>query len=754
MRHVNRIKSFLAGLILLAAVTAGAVISTEITRDEYVGDDSTTVFAYNFKVLDADSIDVYDGGTLQVRGSHYTVSGVGVDTGGNVTFITAPDTGNVVILLRDEPNDQQVDVSAGGWSSMTAAEDTVDKGVMQVQQLEEKVGRALKIPTTSLLEGIDVPVTNCNDDYLKWNASTTAIECATQAWDATAVTLPLSAANGGTGTDMETGYTVAGLPAACTEGSTARLTDGGAKNAIVQCDPDGVTWRCQDEYTKHELNPYCPPYNAEADATDGTNHTAMQALLTRALSWDAGDAPTFWSVYLGEDVLTINSTLETEPNPETSTLVHIFSHGNGGLKFTGGGAYGWKIGGTVVGNIIKMNDIQLIGSGVTTSPTALLDIDGQTQVYLNRVKISGPYPYGVQTSGANGHTSIANGLCTENAVGPVGGACIYLNGSSNSELIIEGNMGEGAVEGSELAWLRFGNSATVNVFRFINNGTRGNSWDCMIDMTGSNNIIIDGVITNNVAMELDVCGFDLRSTAGNSVDELIIANNSLSGCTDACGTTDVGIAIFDASNVIVSNNVIQDFDYGLKLDGTTTGFRSSGNIYDDIATTCVDIAGSYSYLDIGPYSCDGGATADLSVIGTSSGNNHIQGVVATDGSVPILTTTNLDHATDTLELANAVQQEACTTTLTLTPVYKNIHLAGTNACAVTIAERPGNGQDITIAVTASGGDITLAESTHSAGVVELAGGVTWTAGTVNDVLKLTYLSDTVTNWVETGRSDN
>ena len=65
-----------------------------------------TVFAYDFPIYDASEIDVYVKGpsdiayALQTLTTHYTVSGVGNEIGGNVTFVTAPATASSVVLAR------------------------------------------------------------------------------------------------------------------------------------------------------------------------------------------------------------------------------------------------------------------------------------------------------------------------------------------------------------------------------------------------------------------------------------------------------------------------------------------------------------------------------------------------------------------------------------------------------------------------------------------------------------------------------
>ncbi len=546
------------------------------------------------------------------------------------------------------------------------------------------------------------------------------------------------------------GSTVAALPSTCTSGESRRLTDGGAKDSIVWCDGSN-TWRCEDEFTKHELNPYCPPYNADATLTDGTNHTAMQALLDRAKDWTVNLKQRYWGIDMGCDVLTINSDLEFDPNPNTSTLLHIYSHCEGGMNFTGtsgAGTYGLKFAGAAGnGNIIHLDRLQITGAGGTSGPESALWLNNQVQVWITNNRIGGGTKYDLRLSGTSGHTLVQGNIFGEGSAGDADGAYIKLEGS-HAEIIIDANMSEGAVEGLLSDFLQGANNYSATAFRFTNNAHRGNSIQSLVNFNYNDVTITSGIIADNTGIQIEDVGINLAGTNNSLFDTMVVSGNALVGDSTKTNTC---IKVNDATNMTIADNQCKSFDKGMVLNGTLVRVGAYRNAFQDTDTTCVELNGAYSFTEIDGVDCDGAATADIDVNATSGGNNRIANIVATDGSVPILDTTSLTHVTDVLELADRVQQETCTTTLTLTPVYKKVHLAGTNACAVTMAERPGNGQDITIAVTASGGNITLADS---GGVVELAGGVTWTADTVNDTLKLHYLSDTVTNWVEISRADN
>ncbi|HFT4517405.1 TPA: phage tail fiber protein, partial [Klebsiella pneumoniae] len=64
----------------------------------YTANGLTTVFAYQFMIMNAGDIEVSINGTPQTSG--YTVQGAGQTGGGQVVFMTPPANGSVVMLLR------------------------------------------------------------------------------------------------------------------------------------------------------------------------------------------------------------------------------------------------------------------------------------------------------------------------------------------------------------------------------------------------------------------------------------------------------------------------------------------------------------------------------------------------------------------------------------------------------------------------------------------------------------------------------
>jgi hypothetical protein len=108
---------------------------------------STAVFPYQFLILDEDHLKVYLDDALVTSG--FSVSGVGTETGGNVTFTTNPANGVLVTLLREVPAERTVDYqNAGDFLAPTVNAD-FNRLWMYVQQIVSRIdNRALTFKST------------------------------------------------------------------------------------------------------------------------------------------------------------------------------------------------------------------------------------------------------------------------------------------------------------------------------------------------------------------------------------------------------------------------------------------------------------------------------------------------------------------------------------------------------------------------------------------------------------------------------
>jgi hypothetical protein len=129
-------------------------VSSTTTKVSYSGNGSTTVFAYTFKIFaDADltvivRTDSTGAEVTKTLTTHYTVSGAGNTNGGNVTFGTAPASGETVVIKRNLALTQSTDYTPNDPFPAASHEDALDRQMFVAQQQEERFARALVFPET------------------------------------------------------------------------------------------------------------------------------------------------------------------------------------------------------------------------------------------------------------------------------------------------------------------------------------------------------------------------------------------------------------------------------------------------------------------------------------------------------------------------------------------------------------------------------------------------------------------------------
>lgn len=81
--------------------------------NEHVGNGVTTVFGYEFELLNAGDFQAFIDGAL-IPPSNYVLAGVGVQAGGTVTFLAAPANGASVLLVRELELARNIDYQEQG----------------------------------------------------------------------------------------------------------------------------------------------------------------------------------------------------------------------------------------------------------------------------------------------------------------------------------------------------------------------------------------------------------------------------------------------------------------------------------------------------------------------------------------------------------------------------------------------------------------------------------------------------------------
>ncbi len=167
MKRISYIGIFIAGILF--AMILGTV-SDATNKVTYTGNGSTKAFAFTFPIIDTSDMVVIlrtiATGAEEVldETTHYTLSATNNDysSGGTVTTVgaTAYSSAYTLTLIRNVPESQDADLEDSGVLRLESLEDAMDRLTLQVQDLEEELGRCLKFPrsetnTSQLANSID-----------------------------------------------------------------------------------------------------------------------------------------------------------------------------------------------------------------------------------------------------------------------------------------------------------------------------------------------------------------------------------------------------------------------------------------------------------------------------------------------------------------------------------------------------------------------------------------------------------------------
>lgn len=149
--------------------------TTSQTRNSYAGNGIATVYNFTFIVLEESNqvlnrdytievtLSENNIDTIQQEGVDYTVQ-LGENGLGTVTFTTAPTTTQTITFLSSIPRTQSTDYINIGTDKFPADshEGTVDKLTLISREQDEAVNRAILLPESSNLTGVNIPVSVAN----------------------------------------------------------------------------------------------------------------------------------------------------------------------------------------------------------------------------------------------------------------------------------------------------------------------------------------------------------------------------------------------------------------------------------------------------------------------------------------------------------------------------------------------------------------------------------------------------------------
>lgn len=155
-------------------------VPSATNKVSYAGNDSTTIFSFSFKIfLNTDiTVTIRDSAgneTVQVLNTDYTVTGVGDDAGGSITYPVTGDplpTGSSIFIERILTQTQDTNLRNQGDWNPEVVEDELDRSRMIDQQEQTEIDRTVKFKTTTDRSGNTNEIPDAEDGkVLGWNST-------------------------------------------------------------------------------------------------------------------------------------------------------------------------------------------------------------------------------------------------------------------------------------------------------------------------------------------------------------------------------------------------------------------------------------------------------------------------------------------------------------------------------------------------------------------------------------------------------
>ena len=151
-------------------------------RNQYTSSGSLGPYNFTFVIYADADIAVYVNDTLKTLSTHYTVS-TNANGTGSITFTAgnAPASGALVTLIGKKDISRTTRFTSGGPLTADALETEFNTNLALLQQLEEKISRAITLPIeTDATRPLEFPYDNTEannaDRVVKFNSAGSALE--------------------------------------------------------------------------------------------------------------------------------------------------------------------------------------------------------------------------------------------------------------------------------------------------------------------------------------------------------------------------------------------------------------------------------------------------------------------------------------------------------------------------------------------------------------------------------------------------
>jgi len=121
-------------------------VSNALTRNDYIASSGQTIFPYTFQTFESGDLTVLQSGLPLSEGTHYTVSGVGDESGGSITLGTGATSGDYVSVYLDMDLARTIDYQNAGDFLAGEVNDDFDRIWLSLQQGNTDIGRSVRRP--------------------------------------------------------------------------------------------------------------------------------------------------------------------------------------------------------------------------------------------------------------------------------------------------------------------------------------------------------------------------------------------------------------------------------------------------------------------------------------------------------------------------------------------------------------------------------------------------------------------------------
>ena len=141
------------------------------TRNDHTSASGQTVFAYTFEILDQADIKVFKNNTLLTLTTDYTVSGVGSDSGGNVTLTSGATVNDVVSIVLAMSITRTTNYQNAGDFLASDVNGDFDKAYISLNQLQTGLNRSIHLADSDPTVTMELPLqADRANNFLKFNS--------------------------------------------------------------------------------------------------------------------------------------------------------------------------------------------------------------------------------------------------------------------------------------------------------------------------------------------------------------------------------------------------------------------------------------------------------------------------------------------------------------------------------------------------------------------------------------------------------